>query len=755
MKNIVGTAVNAGNINVRGGEKTRIHEAAYGVLMDMLSGIYENAAEAVLREYSVNGWDEHRKHGVERPVEVTLPTLLQPTLEIRDYARGIPLEGVYVVNDNGERVCVERGAMEVFGEYGNSGKRDSDEEVGGFGIGSKAAFALGQQFIVNGYKDGHGFTVLFTLNEDGTGTKTVMWEGPTNEPNGVKVSLGVEDVEGMRASARRFFSFWNEGDVVVDYGEGFETPASVFDTLEQVNDEIFLNTHGRGEAYAVMGPVTYPISRHILDKVSRYLDDQGMGEVSNLPLRLVDSSTDMYVRVPIGGVIPAPSREALRDKDRTVHTIGAVFYGLHQDSVVKIQNEVDAAPSFFAAARAFEETNESLGAFKVSRKAVTWHGRNIHSQVPVDLVNYHLVQKSWRSDAKVVGEEPHAKVSFAQADASLVITGISEEQRGSVRRFAKRFLESNERGIERIFVMEGDAASFEWFQVGVPAGVRSVDLDGWRAMLREIRKTSPRTVNEPSYTTGFTKASRDLDDRDLLSDIISEGLDIVIFHDSASYLNAYQREVLKNHTVVVLLGTQSEDALIKRIEADGSVKIADKDALLQQAKDNAQAVVDGVTDVEKEALGAKAWLESNAGMRRSVQRALTALGQVGAVTNTALLGVEESFALAEEFAKPMTETRFKQIALARVAAGLQVRINTLDDMAVEYQDSVDSVFEALPLLEVGSVKQAADRIQKHVRVRPDRTFYYVSEYRWNSYDEDSHARDLRYLEHSLAYVNQH
>ena len=60
--------------------------------------------------------------------------------------------------------------MDVFGTYGLSTKRDNDLEAGGFGIGSKAAFALGHQFMVTGYQDGQEFTALFTLNENGTGT---------------------------------------------------------------------------------------------------------------------------------------------------------------------------------------------------------------------------------------------------------------------------------------------------------------------------------------------------------------------------------------------------------------------------------------------------------------------------------------------------------------------------------------------------------------------------------------------------------
>lgn len=752
MKNAVGTATNQGNVQTdQRTERAKVSPAAYGVIMDLLSNIYTDSAAAVLREYSVNGWDEHRKHGVERPVEVTLPSTLQPTLLIRDFAKGLPMEGTFHLDDLGEVVWDQYGVMQVFGEYGESSKRQTDDEVGGFGIGSKAAFALGHQFMVTSYRDGEFFTALFTLGEDGVGTKSIIAEGSTSQPNGVEISLGVDDVEAMRESAARFFSFWDRGHVLVDG----EEPTPVFESLDRVSDEIYIQPDGRGEAYAVMGPVAYPVDRVILRKVATYLEEHGMDEeVATLPLRLVSSSTDLYLRVPIGSVVPAPSREALRDKDQTVHTLAGLFLAIHQESQVKIQAEVDAAPSFFAAAKALHEGNEGLGAFKVSRKSVPWNGQRILKEAPVPLRNYRMGLKSYRSSVEVVLQEDQFTAAFPSVENVLVVTGVAVGQEGTVRRFAKRVLESEDHDWTRIVVTDADAASYGWFQFGVEQGARTVDLAAWRALVKTIRSNTPKMVNEPSYTTGFQRASRDLEDRDLLSEIIGEGRDIVIWHDSAAHLGTYLRKALEDYTVVVLLGTQSEAALRKRIEEDGTVSVVEQDVVRAAADALAQADLDTATQAEFEALGAREWLREHRYQVRefsSLADNLVLAG--GTLTSRVVQEAQDAVLLAEVFAAPLTDARFN---LLRAAAS-QVD-KDLDDLKVDYVDGMESLSERYPLLDVNAVNRVAGHFARYTEVEEDGTRsinWAEAKTTWGSirYSEEDLARDIRYLQHALAYVN--
>jgi hypothetical protein len=327
-----------------------------------------------------------------------------------------------------------------------------------------------------------------------------------------------------------------------------------------------------------------------------------------------------------------------------------------------------------------------------------------------------------------------------------VVTGVSET--GTVRRFVKRFLENNEDGITRVFVTDATAASYGWFQFGVEGGARTMTLDEWRAALRAMRAASPRTVNEPSYTTGFTRASRDLDDRDLLSDILDEGKDIVVFHESAARLNRFARKVLEDYTVVVLLATQSEDALAKRVEAfEGDVKIVSWYDLQPQAKALAQDIVNSVTDEEREALGARAWLSENGRGRSERQTMLEALQSVGEVTAKPLLTMDDSYALAHVYAAAVSDERYNRLAEAFQFAGA----GDLDDLAVDYDDSLVNLEVTYPLLNSSKVRQAKSNLDRYTKVE-DGVRTCTSPNTWY-YSPEKMDNDIRFLEHSLAYVN--
>src|SRR5664279_1326601 len=83
-------------------------------IMGVLTNLYSDAPLAVLREYSTNARDAHQAAGVDRPIEVSLPTALDPTLRVRDFGVGLS----------------EQDILGIYARYGSSTKRGSDEQVG-------------------------------------------------------------------------------------------------------------------------------------------------------------------------------------------------------------------------------------------------------------------------------------------------------------------------------------------------------------------------------------------------------------------------------------------------------------------------------------------------------------------------------------------------------------------------------------------------------------------------------------------------
>lgn len=631
------------------GHQSQIDPEAMGIVMEILSKMYTNGPRAVLREYACNGLDSHVAAGVDRPVEVTLPNEVNPSLLIRDYGTGLSRDEI----------------ISVFGTYGRSTKRDTNDQVGAFGIGSKSAFVLVNSFIVTGYKDGQWIvrrngnfetafstlqeaddyvsdlihveestdqfevtqgsvrtTVEFGLDENNVSTAWVRRETPTEEPNGVLITLTPPDTHVMRAEAESFFSTWETGSVLVDG----EEPTSIYDQGTALSDSIHVVPNHTGQILVVMGNVAYPASRDLLRKVAKSLEDTAAHKQAESLVSWANSTTtSILFKVPIGAVDIAPTREGLRDTDTTVAALANLVESLVVKMTESVRAKVDAAPNVYQAALLLHHEVEALDAFKVRRRDFTYKGKPIHKDVETREVIVRVASE-WRWGRRggrqveevVTTERPAPQendkhvIDHARAPQTVVVVVPSLDDVGKVKRYAKRFLTENEQGWKYILVTDKPKGSEGWFQWGHKDTATTLDLDGYRAILRSMRDSNPRTINEPSYTTGWGQSpSRDLEDRDLLTDILSWGKPLVISDGRGVRVPGFAADLKDQYTNVVLLGTQSEDALRKRVEKDGSVEIVEEQEVRDAIRAKAQALVDSITDDQRMTLAATSWLRAN------------------------------------------------------------------------------------------------------------------------------------------------
>ena len=113
---------------------------------------YQYKIRTPLQEIISNARDAHREAGCpEKAIKITLPTKLDNTFKVRDYGVGITPERM----DN------------VFTSFGASTKRNSNNEVGGFGIGAKSPLCYTDQFNVTTYVDGQFWQYIIHKNETG------------------------------------------------------------------------------------------------------------------------------------------------------------------------------------------------------------------------------------------------------------------------------------------------------------------------------------------------------------------------------------------------------------------------------------------------------------------------------------------------------------------------------------------------------------------------------------------------------------
>ncbi|WP_037500606.1 ATP-binding protein [Sphingomonas jaspsi] len=254
---------------------------------------YANKPRAICRELAANALDSHVMAGKpDLPIEVWLPTLLDPVFRVRDHGLGMSHDFM----------------MTSFMCYADGSTKDSSNEaIGGFGIGSKSPFAYVDQYTVTSRFDGVESAYSVFKDDDGIPAIGLLGQRVTDQPNGVEVSFPVkpEDFttfEEAAFEALRYFEPLPEVKNAV--GGGFTPPAYVS------KGKTWGMRQNAGALNVIMGGILYPVSASNL--TYKFPEDSAAR-------KLLEYGLDL--RLPIGTCSVALSREALSYDDRTIEAI--------------------------------------------------------------------------------------------------------------------------------------------------------------------------------------------------------------------------------------------------------------------------------------------------------------------------------------------------------------------------------------------------------------------------------------------------
>ena len=346
-----------------------IDVAAMGHIMDVLSNLYSNRILAVVREYATNARDAMVESGRgDQAIEVTLPSTLAPFLRIKDFGVGLNAEDI----------------RNMFSKYGASSKRDTNEQNGMLGLGSKSALTYTDQFTMVSNKDGVRTEVSITRSESGGGAMTVVDERETQKPNGTEIVVPVSraDIQRFEDEAAAFFSHWPAAEVRIN-GQ----PPKPLDGL-RINDE-FTVIEGR-QSYVVMAGVAYP---------AQINHGMGWGHA-------------VVARVATGAVEFVPSREALKDTPLTQATLDGCAAAFQAAKTGAIQRIVNEAKTPMQALQVAIKWGRTLGA---SLDSLTYRGLALPTriEVPMSEPERHFVVSSRHQ--RVLGR--HDRTSYIDASA--------------------------------------------------------------------------------------------------------------------------------------------------------------------------------------------------------------------------------------------------------------------------------------------------------------------------------------------------
>jgi hypothetical protein len=152
--------------------------------------IYTDKILAVVREWASNAVDEHLKHEIQQPVQLGVQ---ENRFFVRDFANGL--------DDNGIR--------NVFGKYFRSTKSNSNQPIGGFGVGAKAGHCYQDAFYVTSFHNGTKTVYSCILGGDESGASIgqviEMSQEPTNE-SGLLVEIDIK-TERYNSDTETFLNY--------------------------------------------------------------------------------------------------------------------------------------------------------------------------------------------------------------------------------------------------------------------------------------------------------------------------------------------------------------------------------------------------------------------------------------------------------------------------------------------------------------------------------------------------------------------
>jgi hypothetical protein len=232
------------NVGEIGEFRIRNSAKAFNILS---SGLYSNKIKAVIRELSCNALDAHVAAGKkDTPFETHLPNALEPWFSVRDFGTGL----------NHEQVT------SIYTTYFESTKTNSNDFVGGLGLGSKSPFSYTDNFTVTAIKDGRKGIYTAFINDAGVPSIALMTEEQCDEPNGVEVKFSVNeryDFNKFRDEARYVYEYFEHHPTILGYNEYVkrERKYETKDIIPGVHS--YADGQYMGSSRAIMGNIPYPI----------------------------------------------------------------------------------------------------------------------------------------------------------------------------------------------------------------------------------------------------------------------------------------------------------------------------------------------------------------------------------------------------------------------------------------------------------------------------------------------------------------
>lgn len=334
----------------------KLSKEGFSIVLDILRNqLYSNKELAVIRELSCNAYDAMIEAGKSGGgFVIGVPTSENPVFRVRDFGKGLSAKEV----------------REIFVEYGNSTKRNSDELIGQKGIGAKCPFAYGDSFTVASYQNGRKSTYVAFLDPTMVGAMSLLSEDETNEPDGLEVIVSVRDgdVSKFKNEIYSFFTYWKNRPTF----EGWHFDFPQGDNFHEGNGWVIPPKTGYSYSTPlfIMGNVAYPIDSSSLDWSNKRPCLRSLLQIG------------IRVWVKIGTLEVSASRESLQYTPQTQNAIFNELEKAYQEVMTYIGSKVGGCSSMYEAKKlyaTFHDLTSPLYVFREFAKDIQFKGIKVSS----------------------------------------------------------------------------------------------------------------------------------------------------------------------------------------------------------------------------------------------------------------------------------------------------------------------------------------------------------------------------------------
>jgi len=357
--------------NLKDSKEFSVSDDSAKIFSFLSNFLYKDKERSVITELCSNGLDAHRMVGKEAlPLLIHLPTELQREFRVRDYGPGLTEAQVY----------------QFLTKYGSSSKGQTNDDIGGFGIGSKSPAAVSDTWTINSHIDGDMSSYLIHVNDKGIPSINKLFVKPTNE-TGLEVIVPTKNNRMWHdAAARVFFHY----DVMPDVKGTYNTLSQATFTSDFHGLIKFARNQASGSAQVLMNRRAYDVD---LSKIKEKLYFNQAG----------------YLPFPTSSLSVSLSREDLQYDSRTSDAIKTRIEEINKKLAVLWKTDVSPKTSIYEyqqAAADFRKTNNinTDGCYFFSK------GDKFVNQVDFNnLSSFTLKLDSTESNIQVV-EAGHAKM---------------------------------------------------------------------------------------------------------------------------------------------------------------------------------------------------------------------------------------------------------------------------------------------------------------------------------------------------------